>query len=277
MAICLKWIKKDYKFFRCSDCDLIFLEPLPTVQELSSLYEEDFFVGKTAGYRDYEREQQWRKRNYARDIRIIEDLVPGGGLLLDVGCATGTFLKVCSDRWRKYGQEVSRYAGDEARKIFGEHIQIEALQNTTFCENYFDVVTLWETVNHMSDPFGDLQFIARVLKPGGLLALTVGDVGSMLARVMGKYWYHVTPPIHLYFFTSRTFETFFSQIGLKVIKCEHLGKLVDISTMFERVKDTSNSRLLTAACRFIGSLPGSHLNFYVNLRDTMYLFARKAN
>lgn len=269
-----KWEKAGYVFLRCADCELIFLDPLPTAAEIDALYEKDFFASQAIGYRNYEREQRWREKNYARDLAVIEGLVQGGRLL-DVGCATGTFLKVCPDRWEKHGQEVSRYAGEEARKHFGDRIEIGALQQTSFAADHFDVVTLWETVNHMLDPFGDLRHIGRLLKPAGILALSVGDVGSLLARLMGKYWYHVTPPLHIYYFTPRTFEIFFGSIGLDVVKCTHLGKLVDVATMFERVKDASSSRALTAVCRFLGRLPGNHLTFHVNLHDTMYLFARK--
>lgn len=259
----------------CLECRLVFLDPIPTAAEISRYYEKEFFIDAETGYRDYEYEQTWRRLNYRRDAARIEELVPGGRIL-DVGCATGTFLKECSERWEKHGLEVSEYAGMEARKVFGDRIHIGPLQDGTYEDGSFDAVTLWETVNHMLDPFGDLRRIHRALRSGGILSISVGDVGSCLARIMGRYWYHVTPPIHLYYFRAETFRHLFRRIGFEVETIDYLGKHVDLATCFERVKDAVGDGVAGSCLTKLAGMRIGGAMLHLNLCDTMYLFARKS-
>jgi SAM-dependent methyltransferase len=274
-APCRKtWRKLGYDFWRCAACELIFIDPIPGPRELAAFYEANFFAGGEAGYRNYEREQAWRRKNYQRDIRVIESLAKPGRVL-DVGCATGHFLEALPEAWDKYGVEVSAYAGEEARRRFGDRIQIAPLQEARYDDASFDLVTLWETVNHMLDPVGDLRAVHRLLRPGGLMAISVGDVASGLARLTGKFWYHVTPPVHLWYFTPRTMEFLFRTIGFETVKRHYPGKHVDLSTSLERLRETTSSPGLTRVCRWLGARAWAQRTLYINLRDTMYVYARK--
>jgi ubiquinone/menaquinone biosynthesis C-methylase UbiE len=270
-----KWHKNDYDFIRCPSCELIYIDPLPSEEDINKYYEEEFFDSSgESGYQDYEREQRWRARNYRRDIEALEK-VTSPGRLLDVGCAMGHFMDALPDSWDPYGLEVSHYAGEVAQKRYGDRVQIAALKDGQYEAESFDVVTLWETLNHMIDPFGDLKRISRVLKPGGVLVLSVGDVASLLARVMGKFWYHVTPPIHLYYFTPRTLEVMFEQAGLETVRFTYPGKYVDIGCAFERISDMVGRPAFKRICRGLASGPWIGWTLYLNLRDTMYVYARK--
>ena len=272
-----RWRKQGYTFLQCSACELTFVHPVPTAAEIAKCYETDFFTGnESVGYVDFDREQRWRQMNYRHDVTKMQRFMkPGPARILDVGCATGTFLDVCPAEWDKYGLEVSQYAGEVAKKTYGDHIQITTLDKAVYPENYFDVAVLWETINHMIDPSGDLQRVHRALKPGGIMALSVGDASSFLARVMGKYWYHVTPPIHIYYFTPGTLRNMFDRIGFEMVAVEHAGKRVDLATSFERVRDTTSSPLLTRVCRAFAAMPWGKMVLYINLHDTMQVYARK--
>jgi ubiquinone/menaquinone biosynthesis C-methylase UbiE len=269
-----RWSKAGYEFLQCSDCDLLFIHPLPGEQELNAFYEKDFFLNARTGYQNYEKEQRWRKRNAGRDLELLQTFVQGGRLL-DVGCATGSFLAICPDQWECHGQEVSTYAGKEAQKLFGDRIRIAPLKDIDYPANSFDAVTLWETINHMTDPFDDLRKIHHALKPGGILALSVGDAGSWLAKRMGRYWYHVTPPIHAWYFTPKTFQTFFRENGFQMERIVHPGKYVDLGTCLARTRDARDSQLLRKIHERIASGRLGNLTLYLNLKDTMYVFARK--
>ena len=269
-----RWKKGGYGFLRCATCELMFLDPLPSEQDLNAFYEKDFFVNARTGYRDYEREQRWRKRNYRRDLELLEALKPGGRLL-DVGCATGSFLSVCSEQWECHGQEVSEYAGKEAQKQFGDRIRIAPLNRLDYPENSFDAVTLWETINHMTEPFDDLRRMHRILKPGGMLAMSVGDTGSWLARLMGRFWYHVTPPIHIYYFTPKTFKVFFKAQGFVLERIVYPGKYVDLGTCLARARDAKDVAVLRKLHDWVVSGRLGETTLYLNLKDTMYVFARK--
>jgi SAM-dependent methyltransferase len=251
------------------------LNPLPSKQDISHFYEQEFFSKDgVLGYADYETEQKWRGKNYRRDAAVLENLMPGGRIL-DVGCATGHFLDALSDKWDKYGLEVSEYAGRQACKRYGNRIQISPIQQANYPSDFFDAATLWETINHMADPMGDLTRIHQILRKDGIMAISVGDCKSLLARLMGKYWYHVTPPIHIYYFTPNTLKHLFRQAGFEIVKLHYPGKFIDLAGCLERIKDTTSAAWLVNGCRKLASYSWTHFMLYVNLRDTMYVYAKK--
>lgn len=270
------WRKGGYAFTRCAACELIFVDPVPSEAEVAAFYEGAFFSGAGgAGYVNYDREQRWRTRNYRRDLAVMESLQPGGRML-DVGCATGSFMKICGPNWQTYGQEVSHFAGEQARQVFGQdRIFIGKLGDAPFPEQSFDFITLWETINHMVDPRTELRDMARFCKPGGYLALSVGDVGCALARVMGRYWYHVTPPIHIWFFTRVTMARILDEAGFDIVRCDYPGKYVDVATAIERMKDACPVKPMLAFTRWAGRQGWTGRYLYINLMDTMYVYARK--
>jgi SAM-dependent methyltransferase len=267
------WKKSGYDLWRCPDCGLIWVHPIPTDEALARYYEQEFFQGgAVVGYADYD--AAWRKRNYRRDARALERAAPPGRLL-DVGCATGDFLDACSDRWEKYGVEVSRFAGEQAQRKYGERIRIAPLKDAGFPDGFFDAVTLWETLNHLNDPAGDLARCARLLKPGGRLVLNVGDATSLLARLLGRYWYQVTPPVHLFYFTPASLDRMLRAAGLTPESRHYPGKFASLSATLERFKDTTGSPGLVRVCRRLSALGLGRLVYYINLRDTMVVAARK--
>jgi ubiquinone/menaquinone biosynthesis C-methylase UbiE len=184
-------------------------------------------------------------------------------------------LAVCPDKWEKYGVEVSQYAGRAAQRRFGDHIQICTLQESCFEPESFDVITMWETINHVTDPLGILKNCRKLLKTGGVLALNVGDASSWMAHLMGRYWYQVTPPVHIHYFTPGTMKYVLEKTGFRLLSIDYAGKYASIAASLERFKDTTGGAWMKRVCRRIASLPLAKKTFYVNLRDTMLVFACK--
>jgi SAM-dependent methyltransferase len=90
------------------------------------------------------------------------------------------------------------------------------LQEAAFEPALFDLVTLWDVIEHVADPLAVLTEVARVLAPGGKVVLTTGDIGSAYARRHGVRWHLLTPPWHLYFFSRATLAGLAARAGLKV-------------------------------------------------------------
>ena len=269
----LHWQKFGYDLWRCPDCGLLWVNPMLSDAEMTHFYEQEFFQGgHEIGYSDYG--AVWRKRNYRREARAVEQSA-SFGRILDVGCAAGDFLDACSEKWNKFGLEISRFAGEQARSKYGDRIKIAHFKDAGFKDNFFDVVTMWETLNHLSNPLECLEHCARLLKPGGLLVFNVGDSSSLLARMLGRYWYQVTPPGHLFYFTPASIKIMIERCGLIIEKRTYPGKYASLAATLERFKDTTGSPGLTHLCRRLSTLGIGRFVYYINLRDTMLLFARK--
>jgi SAM-dependent methyltransferase len=166
-------------------------------------------------FHDYIGERDLRIESARRHCRLLAPLKPEGRLL-DVGCATGFFLEAASERWEVTGVELSAFAADYARREFGHSVLTGDIADVDLPDAAFDVVTLWNTVEHVSDPRTTIAHVARVAAPDALIVLTTGNAAGPLARRDLANWNLMTPPEHLYFFDSRTITCLLAGAGLTV-------------------------------------------------------------
>jgi SAM-dependent methyltransferase len=82
--------------------------------------------------------------------------------------------------------------------------------------DFFDVVTLWDVLEHTPDPKHVLLECWRVLKPGGLLVVNYPDIDSMVSRIMGRKWVFLLS-VHLYYFTPLTIRKILEDTGFKFV------------------------------------------------------------
>src|SRR5262249_52589140 len=135
--------------------------------------------------------------------------------LLDVGCGHGYFLdEARAAGWRVHGLEVSPYATQQARKR-GLAGQCRPIEQVTLAPRgrtpvlselptaAFDCITMWDVIEHLRDPAGTIKTLAGALRPGGVLALSTGDLTSLCARLCGRNWHLLNLPEHLFFFSPR--------------------------------------------------------------------------
>jgi SAM-dependent methyltransferase len=164
----------------------------------------------------YEAELSGRLATAARHLSIVTRFV-SGGRVLDVGCASGLFLKAARDAgWNVAGVEPSEALFAKARAALGESTELycTTLEHTKFATASFDVVTMWDVLEHVPDPLGFLQTCASLLKPGAHLFVNVPDLDSFEARILRKRW-----PLflaeHLNYFNRKSLRLCGEKAGLK--------------------------------------------------------------
>jgi SAM-dependent methyltransferase len=201
----------------CPRCELVFYAgPLPE----SDLYKEEYFAG--GEYLDYRGDRKVLQRNFARSIAMLRRLAPSGRLL-ELGSAYGFFLELAQSHWDVRGIDVSAEGARYAREAIGvDAREADFLALPDERESY-DVICLWDTVEHLPHPVRTLEKAGRWLKPGGILALTTGDVESPLARWRGDRWRQVHPPTHLFYFSGRTLKRALENSGLEIREVSHVG------------------------------------------------------
>ncbi len=126
--------------------------------------------------------------------------------ILDVGCGMGAFVDTCTSAgWNPQGIDLSKPAVEIAQS-FG--LPVKNLD--FFCDSIrpksFDVITMFEVIEHLPDPVSFLQRAEAVVKPGGLVYLTTPNFGSIDRRVLGKEWSAIHRE-HLTYFTPSTLKT----------------------------------------------------------------------
>lgn len=192
-----------FRIVQCLDCGLMFTNPVP---DLSSAYEENVDAVYLTSVPE-------RRHTAARAIALVRRFKPSGHLL-DVGCASGVFLDAAAPYFTTEGIELSRWARDIAARRHAVSDRPLADQEG---KDRYDVVTLWGVIEHFADPKGELAAAARLLKPGGVLAIYTGDCEAWLPRLLGKRWWWFQG-MHLYYFSNCTLARMLRDVGCEVIK-----------------------------------------------------------
>ena len=193
------WVKDGFSYQVCKKCELIYISPRLTKEEIGNIYDIGF-----------------QSKNEGKPIPIdfssykiffkTAKVYRKNNLLLDVGCFRGDFLYGAKKQgWDVRGVEISSDAADYGKKHYGLDIFKGRLMDSKFPDNFFDVVTLFDVIEHLTNPDECLKEVNRILRPGGLLYLDTPNFNSINRIIFKKKW-SVFFPWHLYYFSPKTLE-----------------------------------------------------------------------
>lgn len=197
------------KILRCPRCTFGFRRFRPTEDQLASLYRD-------ADDSVYDAEREGRARVAASHARLVSRFHPSTGRLLDIGCASGTFLSVMvSKGWEVEGVEPSReHFATASESLAGRaRLQRRTLQEAQFSEG-FDIATAWDVLEHVPDPVQFLSLCGQLVKSGGYLLLNVPDLDSLQAYLLGRRWPLLLAE-HLNYFNLVSLRFCAEQAGLR--------------------------------------------------------------
>ena len=268
------------RLWRCIDCGLVFVYPQPAVADLTVLYGEEYFTNANSnelGYSDYEGDRQNIHRTFRRRLNSLQTVHPAKAAVLDVGCAYGMFLEVAAEAgWDVQGIDISEHAVERAQERLGDRVRAGVFLEEELPAGRYDVVTMWDYLEHTLDPKADLAKARRLLVDGGILALATPDVGSLAAKIFGHRWMGYKLDEHLVYFSRATMRRFLEEAGFQIISMKHEGKYVSLRLFLQRlclyapfitplVNLVQKARALTA------------ISFYASSRDILLVVAQKSN
>lgn len=111
------------------------------------------------------------------------------GRLLDMGCGLGYFVRFASRvaGWDVQGYEISPAAVRYAREVLGlENVACGRVESSGLPAGHFDVITLWDVIEHVSDPGPLLSYLATILGENGVLFLHTPNVQVQLPKARVK-------------------------------------------------------------------------------------------
>lgn len=263
--------------YRCAQCRLVFVAPLP--EETSSIYAQDYFTGAERGYGyvDYDTDKQAMEKVFIGYLKQLENLLTKTNRsILDIGAATGYFLDLARRQgWETAGIEISDYAAKVARQR-GLDVKTGVVGQDLFPVSFFDVITMWDVLEHVRDPRSDLTRVYRLLRPGGLLLINTPNSGSFLARLLGTGWHLLVPPEHLHYFTPKSLALLLEQLGFEVLKISFQGKVFTLEYIFHTLARWQGLVFWQKILNFLKRHPKiGRLGLPLNLRDNMLVYARK--
>lgn len=212
-------IKNGFHLERCQGCGLVQVTDDLSKVNLAEYYDQEFFDETYDWLQEAGpgRRKEYRKFNYR--LEEIEALKPQKGVILDIGCSFGFFLDVARTRgWHPVGVEIGEYAARFAREKLSLEVHIGDLLEAPLEEGRFDAITMWNVLEHLNDPLAQFRRINALLKPGGLIVFTTGDVDSYIRRIEGLRWRALIPPIHVANYSFPVIERMFERTGFEVAK-----------------------------------------------------------
>ena len=254
---------------RCNVCGLVYANPRwdsNVVRDSYSVVEDQTYV----------EEREGRVLTFSRNLKPLEALIGPNSKtrrLLDVGCHIGVMVELAQQRgWDAWGVEPSTWAAEQARAR-GLHVITGTLDSAEVPSDYFDVVTMWDVIEHLTDPAAELCNVHRVLKPGGIFAIHTIDIESWFARLMGKRWPWLME-MHLYYFSPRTLRKMLEQTGYRVIHSSAQGRFLRLGYFATRLEPYSTP-LYRALNAVISRMNWGSIAIPVNFGDLFTLYARK--
>lgn len=245
------------RLVRCRRCGLEYVSPRPRGGDIVAAYaqgDDPAYVSQVAA----------RRRTFDTALARIEQLQPSKGRLLDIGTAAGAFLAAADARgWQAEGCEPNRWMAEWGARQYRAVIRPGELFDQDYPPASFDVVTLWDVIEHTPDPARVFARISELLRPGGLLIVNYPDRGSWIARLMGRRWPFLSSA-HLYYFERHTLAKMLERHGFAVARLRPHVQWLELDYLLSRGEVVSPvlSRASRACARAFG-LGGRQVPYWI--------------
>jgi len=211
--------RENFSIVSCDHCSFRFTNPRPDASELGKYYESKDYISHSntrSGLFSFVY-QNIRKFTIASKYRLIKRFAKGTSIL-DIGCATGEFLKYFKNRgWKTIGVEPNEKAREFAHSVNHLDVKDEEWLKTA-PEQKFNIVTLWHVLEHVPAVNGRLEEIKNILKDDGYVFIAVPNADSPDATYYKEHWAGYDVPRHLYHFTVKTMEMILTKHGFQCIE-----------------------------------------------------------
>ncbi len=207
----LLFTKRDESFVRCKACTLMLINPPPDPDSSSATYDEDYSQA-------YIRKADKKLKRCAGWVKRVRRRFVGSGRWLDVGCSAGFVVRAAADHgFDAHGVEVESAAveyGRDALKL--KNLRCGFLEDQGYPDSFFDVISLYDVIEHVPDLNHLVTELDRILAPGGVIEIRTPNVDHWQTPRDLSTWKEVKPSEHLYYFSFTTLKTLFENHGLSV-------------------------------------------------------------
>lgn len=229
-------------------------------------------------YRKYHRDKTYSeneslfKNIFMTRFNIAKRFVKKGRIL-DIGTSTGTMLDIFAEQgYETWGVEPSGSA--KVAKSKGHKILNSYFEKAKLPKNYFDLVILNHTLEHMDEPVEVLEKIFGILKKSGIVYIDVPNAGGLGSVILRDKWPYRLPEEHKHQFTKQSLEELFRKAGFGIIHFESRSGIFEFANPLEELKES----LFGLKKRFLKNvinIPYDLLVTAINIGDSMSMVGRK--
>lgn len=197
----------------CRDCGMVFLNPIAGAETYQAYYRDHTRV--TANQEGAARQEK-RRRQYEYCLSVIPDY-PAGGRVLDIGAHDGSLLSLFkADRWQVRGCDLSRKGRDFARVAFGIELDLADFLEAEYPAKHFDVITIFQVLEHIFEPGEVLRRARRCLKDDGVFIIEVPNLDRPSSRNLANYFNFE----HVNYFELQSLTALLGAAGFEVVSSE---------------------------------------------------------
>jgi 2-polyprenyl-3-methyl-5-hydroxy-6-metoxy-1,4-benzoquinol methylase len=252
---------------------------LPAADELEDIYAPDYFKASAEdpadGYADYLADAERHREAARRRLSLIERFTATRGRLLDVGAAAGFFVdEAIRAGWKAEGIDIAPHVVEWGRRELDVPLRIGGISSVDE-PGAFEVVTMWDYIEHSLDPVGELARSNELLADRGFVALSTGDLDSVAARLSRSRWHLLTPRHHNFFFSARTLVRLLERSGFEVAWLGHPGARYSLAHLAYKLDRAVRTGVTTSAARRIATSRLGRYSLPLNLFDIVTVVARK--
>lgn len=251
---------------QCAECAHIYSNPTWDADDLLEAY-------TTVEDETYVTEREGRELTFEKHLNALERFTgaANGRTLLDVGAYIGVFVETAQNAgWRAVGVEPSEWAVQEAKKrnlcIINGTLDAPELVGKTF-----DVLTMWDVIEHLDDPRAELEKSFAKLKSGGLIAVHTMNVESLTARLMGSRWPWLME-MHVQFFGKHSLSRLMADIGFDILEARTEGRYLRMGYLASRLQGF-NKPLGKLAQRLVDKFGWEGIAVPINFGDLFTVYA----
>jgi SAM-dependent methyltransferase len=216
-----------YQFFECAECQHLYLNPRPKLEEISRLYPSDYVTFTEAFKGEQNFLAKIKDAVLVRRFKSLGETLPKDMKLLDVGCGDAQFLLALRRQFPDaqldgLDRHFTPTLSDQLRAERIGTIQ-GIIETAALAENEYDVITMNQLIEHVWDVNLVLERTRRALKPGGVLAIETPNRQGWDRRFFkggawgGYYW-----PRHLNLFSRPHLAQFAKAKGMRVVQSVRL-------------------------------------------------------
>jgi len=233
----LRYEVKGFRAVQCASCKFVFINPRIKNSDLYKIYEDNYFSSQNDGYgyKNYELTTHLRVKTFQKWMQNIEPfLSKSKGAVLDIGCASGTFL----DLMREKGWEIEAIELDKTmvEKLKSKKIKVFNRPFEEFSsDKKYKLITMFDVLEHIPDLKTTFKKIHELLADDGVLALITPNFSSTQRKLFGKKWFQFKPQEHIQYFSPDTLTKAIEPYELSVVHVSASGQYADTAFLLDRL------------------------------------------
>jgi 2-polyprenyl-3-methyl-5-hydroxy-6-metoxy-1,4-benzoquinol methylase len=270
-------VAQKHQIVRCMNCGLMYAYPRAT-----AAIAQYVAAGQTSAPMTLQTPSIIRSFDKLPDYEPIgpdlRKLLPRGKALLEVGCHSGVLLdRFRGQGWSVSGVEPDGRAANFARSHYGLDVRASTLEDAGYDPATFDAVVMLHVIEHLDDPAGTVETIARVLRPRGFLVVETPVYDTLMYRVLGRRERSLSCDGHIVFYTGRTLAALLERCGFEIVTQRRVGRTVSLGRLLWNIGVMSKSKTMQQMIERLSVALGllHRGRLYLNARDMVRVFARK--